>query len=254
MTTQELIAKQSEYIERIQQGERNLITDLWELLRPLTFHYIQRYCYFAKGERLYDESDLWQESFIALLSALDYYDTAKGGSFAVVYMQMIQNQTRKLRGLTGRDAIFAAGSLDVPLDNEGESATTRLDLIEDRAALDAYENADKLAYCSAVHEVLEEIECEQLTDQQRRVITARYYCGLSANQTAKALGASWDEVISEERKALKVYRHPRNAARLRSFVYLDDTSGSGLQAFRNNQASIVERQFERLEGCTPKPE
>lgn len=60
MTKQQCIDRQTECINRIRQGERQLIPELWELLRPLTARYINRYIMRNRSERLYDESDLWQ--------------------------------------------------------------------------------------------------------------------------------------------------------------------------------------------------
>ena len=90
MDKQQLIEEQRKYIARIRQGERHLIPELWEMLRPLTARFINRYLMCRKSERLYDEADLWQESYIALVNALDYWQPEKG-SFSMVYAWSYSN-------------------------------------------------------------------------------------------------------------------------------------------------------------------
>lgn len=58
MTKEQLLTKQAEYIGRITQGDRQIIPQLWELLRPLTARFINRYIMQGQGARLYDEADL----------------------------------------------------------------------------------------------------------------------------------------------------------------------------------------------------
>ena len=242
MTRQQLIDKQSDYIERIQQGGRQLIPELWELLRPLTSAYINRYIFRNRGERLYDADDLMQESYLALLAALDYYQPEKG-AFAAVYLWALQAATRATRGTVSRDAIFTATSLDEPLDYSGETEITLGDQLEDTTAGQSFEDAERREYFSELRRLFVEIDI-QLTPEQRAVIRARYYDGLTLLQTGERLCLTLEQCRSAEGKALRVFRKPHNLKRLRLFDG-GGSAGTGYSTFIEHQASSVELAAER---------
>lgn len=132
MPQAELFAKQQEYITRIQAGERDLIPELWELLKPLTHKIINRYIFKEQGTRMYEEGDLISLSYIALCAALDGYSRDKG-AFSTYYFLWIQNTTADIRGVRKRhDVNRAAVSLNKPLDEDNEDELQ--DLQEDITA------------------------------------------------------------------------------------------------------------------------
>lgn len=245
MTKQELIARQTEYLNRIRAGERELIVKLWELLRPLTARYISRYNFRDRGERLYEEADLWQESYIALVSAVDEWQPERG-SFANVYLWAIQHRTRKLRGTAGSDAIFNACSLDEHVTGaDGSEGVTRGELIEDENGAAAFEDADHAEYLAQLRQVLAEINAKGLTAEQRAVIDSIYYKCRSVKDTAEALSMTDKQCKKLKHDAINVYRSPHYVRRLHPFH--PSYSGVGLSAFRTRQASSVELEIERLD-------
>lgn len=238
---QQLIEKQEEYINRIRQGERDLIYPLWELLKPLTMRFLTRYINISKskGERLFDKDDLLQESYIALLRALDYWDPQKG-AFSAVYLWMIQSGTQAVRGSKGKDIIFKALSLDMPINNsESDSIITLGDTVEDNTASECFEEAEQRAYIKELRAAFEEIN-KQLNSEQIAAIRAKYYKDNSMVQ-----GMSMDQIRAAERKAMRIYHNPLNRKKLERFVDIR-YSNVGFKSFINNQASSVELMIERL--------
>lgn len=244
MTKEQLYAEQAAYLARIKEGEGQLIPQLWELLRPLTRRYISRYIMQGQGERLYNEEDLWQESYIALIAALDYWQPDKG-AFSTVYLWTLQRQTRRMRGRAGSDAIFSAESLDKPQGDESE--TTRGEFVPDDTAQQGFEAAERGAYLDELRRVLADIDAT-MNDDQREVIHARYYGGQTLAQIGERLGLSAERCRRIEYAALQTYRKPDNMRRLSQFVRYDSGCSVGAAAFRRCRASSVELTVERLEG------
>ena len=242
MTRQQLIDRQQKYITRIRQGQRQLIPELWELMRPLTARYIQRYIIHNKTERLYDADDLWQESYIALLYVLDYWRPDKG-AFSATYLWALQNATRAIRGTASRDAIFAAESLNKPLDDESDAELS--ELIEDETASDSFADVEQTEYIRELQKTFAGIDREQQTPEQMEVIRGLYYDGLTVKQTAARMGVSESECRAAQARALNVYRKPRNRQLLHP--YLNAYSCVGFAAYKLRQASVVEYEVERME-------
>lgn len=249
MTKDELIAKQAKYLQRIKSGERQLIPELWELLRPLTAKFINRYVQIlqSRGNSLFDESDLWQEAYIALIDAIDYYEPERG-AFSNCYLWKIKNATRSIRGRDKRggtcgDPLLYAVSLDKPLDDDTD--TLLQDTIPDDSSAAVFEQAEHRMYASQLRQALDGIAAEQLTERQREVIRLRYYDQYERQHIARCLNISENEVFSTESGAIRVYRQPNNRRKLQPF--LPNVYDSGMGAFRRRQMSVVEYYIERLD-------
>lgn len=249
MTKDELIAKQTECLQRIKAGERQLIPELWELLRPLTAKFVNRYTQVLQqnGNYLYEEADLWQEAYIALIDAIDYYQPERG-SFSNCYLWKIKNATRSIRGRDKRsgtcgDSLLYAVSLDKPLDDDAD--TLLQDTIPDSSSAQAFDDAEHRAYIRELRQVLDGIATEQLTERQREVISLRYYDQCERQDIARQMNITENEVLRKENKVIRVYRQPNNRRKLQPF--LPNVYNSGLGAFRCRQMSVVEYYIERLD-------
>lgn len=221
VTKDQRLAKQSELIARIQSDEGHLTAELWELLRPLTVTISRRIVLRSPhGGTLFDTEDILQDAWLALPEALRQYDPERG-SFARVYVWCILRASRHTRGAGSRDPLFSAGSLNLPV---GDGSDTELgDLIADEAEEEKTAEVERRADFPALQDVLEEIAAQQLSPQQRAAIRLRFYeCGgkdggLSAAQAGERLGVRPQEYRELVSSALRVYRRPANAARLKVF-------------------------------------
>lgn len=249
MDKQELYSLQADYIQRIKAGERQLIPDLWELMRPLTAKFINRYTQILQqsGNYLYEEEDLWQEAYIALIDAIDYYEPERG-AFSNCYLWKIKNATRSIRGRDKRggtcgDPLLYAVSLDKPLDDDTD--TLLQDTIPDSSSVQAFDDTEHRVYASQLRQALDGIAAEQLTERQREVIRLRYYDQYERQHIARCLNISENEVFSTESGAIRVYRQPNNRRKLQPF--LPNIYDSGMGAYRRRQMSVVEYYVERLD-------
>lgn len=140
-----------ELCARIQDGERDLIPDLWEQVRKLydlkasqfyTMHEAQ--CRAAGAEL----DDLRQTAFFGFLQSVEAYDRESGLTFAAYIkfpLLRVLSEAAGIRGAQARtaDALRVAVSLDSEIRGEkGENVGTLADCVPDPSALDFVESLD----------------------------------------------------------------------------------------------------------------
>lgn len=245
MTQEELFGKQQEYIKRIQAGERELIPELWEMLRPLTNKIINRYVFNSQGTRHYEYDDLLDLSYIALNDALESYDREKG-AFSGYYFMHIQSATAHLRGRRKRrDINHETVSLSTPLNDDDD--TELADMIEDPDATAQLENTEHRLYLQQLRDAFAKLE-RRLTQQERYVIHERYYHCRSTDSIARELNLTGSQIKTIEYSAIRKYRQKKEGIDLRQFYdYSGAYVGTGLQSYRSTGLSCVERITERHE-------
>jgi len=213
MTKQELIEMQQALILRVKNGECELLPELWVAIKPLVDSYARRYMRFNNGTRFFDEADLTQEGYFALLKAIEYWDPDKGLAFSTMFFWWFSYATREIRGMNGKDGIFSADSLDRKLFADDEAELSGF--VEDKASAEDIEKLDDDIFRKQIRGLLQEIIDNQLTDIQRQVIQLRYYEGLTLAQVAEKLGVGIAKCRGIENDALAVFRLPSNIAKLR---------------------------------------
>ena len=235
--------RQQEYIRRIRAGERELISELWELLQPLTRKFISRYIFPEMGNRLYEFDDLLDLSYFALIAALDGYDSSKG-AFSTYYFIQVQRVTAELRGTRKRHDINRnTVSLNLPLDDTAD-ADTLLDMLEDKNAAEPFDDAERHAYLEELHAAFVKLN-EKLTDQERRVIQARYYERRTLEDIGLEMHLSMERIRHIEGEAIRKYRRYQYTVNLEAFYDYDKAyKGTGLQTFLYSGVSSVERLAE----------
>lgn len=209
---------QQELIARIRAGERQLIPQLWELLKPLTYHFVNRYASICAD--VCEPVDLLQDSYIALCEALDRYDPDKG-AFPSVYYWALSTATRRTRGRSGSgyDPITDCASLDEPLDVDDQGGGTLVDLVADDGAEDINDAAERAVFAEQLHALFDSIDAEQLTREQRLAVTCVYWQGMSYAEAAEALAMSVDAVHRYTRAAIRAYRRPNTRRAICLFAY-----------------------------------
>lgn len=198
-----------ELARRIQQGERDLILQLWAQVRRYAHDRAYKWYRATGGRGGVTLDDLEQESIVALLEALEGWDE-KAGKFLTWYDLRLKAAftaaTAQRTQRDRKDPLQDCLSLDAPLtDREGNIFTLEDTILDQRAEddLEAVEEREKQA---AIRRVLDSLQTEQ-----RQVILLRYFYGLTREQTAQRLHLTRTRAAAIEAKALRLLRHPVNS-------------------------------------------
>ncbi len=203
MTTNEELAR------RIQQGERDLILQLWEQVRRYAHDRAYKWFRATNGRGGQTVQDLEQEAFLALLEALEGWDEDAGPFLTWYSLRLKAAFTAATAQRTQRDRkdpLQDCLSLDAPLtDREGNPFTLE-DTIPDQRAEDDLNAVEERDRQEAIRRVLDSLQAEQ-----RRVILLRYYHDMTREQTAQRLHLTRSRAATIEAKALRLLRHPVNS-------------------------------------------
>lgn len=198
-----------ELARRIQQGERDLLLQLWEQVRRFARDRAFRWHRATGGRGGVTLDDLEQEAFIALLEALEGWDE-KAGKFLTWYDLRLKSAfTAATAQRTQRDRLDpleSALSLDTPLLDGEDDLFTLADVVADPRAEQDMENLEEIERQESVRRVVNSLQTEQ-----RQVILLRYFYGLTREQTAQRLHLTRTRAAAIEAKALRLLRHPVNS-------------------------------------------
>ena len=203
MTTNEELA------QRIQQGDRDLILQLWAQVRRYAHDRAYKWHRATGGRGGVTLDDLEQESFIALLEALEGWDE-KAGKFLTWYDLRLKSAltaaTMQRTQRDMKDPLQDCLSLGAPLvDHEGTPFTLE-DTIPDPRAEEDMEAVAERDLQAGVRRVVDSLPAEQ-----RRVILLRYFHDMTREQTAQRLHLTRARAAAIEAKALRLLRHPVNS-------------------------------------------
>ena len=198
-----------ELAQRIQQGERDLILQLWAQVRRYAHDRAYKWYRATGGRGGVTLDDLEQESIVALLEALEGWDE-KAGKFLTWYDLRLKAAftaaTAQRTQRDRKDPFQDCLSLDAPLtDREGDPFTLE-DTIPDQRAEEDLETVEEREKQAAIRRVLDSLQTEQ-----RQVILLRYFYGLTREQTAQRLHLTRTRAAAIEAKALRLLRHPVNS-------------------------------------------
>lgn len=199
------------------------MSTLWEQARRLVYYFAVRW-YQRNRERCIAAGvtldDLKQEGYFAVLNAVKAFKPAGGFSFNSYLSRHLQNCFAVLAGYrrSKSDAFYAADRLDRPIAGE-EEALSLADTIKDPAGEEVLAGVEKSVWSTQAKTVLDRAR-EPLTDQQNRILDARYYAAMDTPTAAAALCLPASTVTQEERKALRKMRTGRERAAL--LAYHDD--------------------------------
>ena len=199
-----------ELARRIQQGERDLLLQLWEQVRRYAYNRAYKWQKAAGGRGGTTVEDLEQEAFLALLEALEGWDEKAGPFFLPWYSLRLKSAftvaTAQRTQRDRKDPLQDCLSLDAPLtDREGNPFTLE-DTIPDQRAEDDLNTVEERDQKAAIRRVLDSLRVEQ-----RRVILLRYYHDMTREQTAQRLHLTRTRAAAIEAKALRLLRHPANS-------------------------------------------
>ena len=238
---------------RIQEGEDDLIPQLWNQVYRFIRQQARIHMRIANnaygGAVGYEEDDLVQQGYFALLNAIKYYKADGGASFITILAYTLKRAFSNVRGHTN-DALSKAISGDVPAFPD-DALTTVLDILPD-TDLEECGGVEWLAiedtYQKQLHETLEKcLSC--LSSQQAAVLRSRYYEEKTVSEIAASYGCTSSNIGSLERRGLERLYEERHINGLDKYVE-ENTNyyrRVGVKTFGNTNTSSVEEIVFRRE-------
>ena len=199
---------------RIQQGERDLLLQLWEQVQRYAHDRAYKWFRATNGRGGQTVQDLEQEAFLALLEALEGWSEEAGPFLPWYSLRLKAAFTSATAQKTQRDRLdpLESALLDMPLLDGEDDLFTLADVVADpRAELDM-ENLEEIERQESVRRVV-----NSLPEDQRRVILLRYFHNMTREQTAQRLHLTKTVANAIEQKALRVLRHPSRSKNLWQF-------------------------------------
>lgn len=235
MTNEELAAK-------IQAGERDRLPELWEQVERFVASRAQRLMtLYANGYMTntggLEFEDLYNSGYIALVAAVDTYDTEGGKSFISWFAYALQNAFAKTGGWRSSgqksDALCRAVSLDAPPNEDGgEDDWSLAMLIEDPSAAQGLRDVENSIYLDQLHAALERA-LGRLPEAEGAAIRGKYFDGRELSGDEK----------KAERRGMNRLLNPALHAEL--LQYVEDRTPYylhvGIQTQRNTGESTVEK-------------
>ncbi len=234
-----------ELATRIQNGETELIPQLWEQ--------VEKYVRMRAGQLarkvsspVFDSDDLTQEAYFALLKAIEGWRSDGGLKFISYFTYCLQTAFAECGGWRTEKGRYEWDncplSLDTPLyeDNEGNEATLS-DIVP--CPCDDFETVEACIYNEECRAAIE-MALETIPAICADVIRAYYLEGKSLTERAEELGVSQQLMQQRRQQGL---RELRKDTKLAAFYYGDDDvaaaamKGAGLNAFRNSGMSATVR-------------
>ena len=250
MRPQEDSMTNEELAQRIKAGEKDLIGQLWEQTDRLRRYFIERELIATdKAERAeaagVAREDLLQESYFALLRAVDVYDPETGfafSSFLKYPIKNIVNQALGLRTEKGRnDPLTNASSFDAPIGDDDDETFLRYLAVKN----DPIGEATDRLYREKLREDLERSLAE-LPEREESLIRAVYYEGKTLEQASERIGCSCKYAWELEQEALETLRMKEALQAYREEIITRHAYHGGFQRWKDTRVSSVEEAALKL--------
>lgn len=211
MTNEELVGL-------IQGGDREQFLQLWAKVQGIARKEAHRWAAYRSGGA--ELEDLEQAGFIALMRAVDSFDSSAGVRFSTWYYPIMKDEFQRATGRRtakqAKDPLQQAGSLDEPVGDDEDGAAL-VELVADSSALLAFERAEERQYRAQLRAALGEA-LGQLPAHHRSIIRRRFYRGQTFSAIAAEMGIQPEIVRKWEGEALKLLRHPRISRSLMEYL------------------------------------
>lgn len=240
---------------RIQNGEKELLGELWENNYKLLYLMSNRF-YNSYTERCIscgvELEDIQQSCYFALCEAVRAYKQESEYKFTAYINYSFKNAVAALLNGGHRrqiiDPLNKSISIDVPLSEDAE--TTKADLLPDDAAEQGFENAENDIYNKELHEALEKAVQIACNSREADILRLMYWDGKTYQSIADTLNISVSYVGTTHNRALRQLRHGRSILILQpyaDFIKTHAYHGTGLSTFRTSGNSSVEKTVELWE-------
>lgn len=236
---------------RIQQGERELIPQLWE--QVVRFITAQAHDYISlriqNGQRCDGElGDFVDQAFFGFLSAIRLFDP-DAGNFLTILKLAIKTSFSEVAGCRRATQRSDCANVAVSGDAKVTSADFCLfDTVQDDRADPAMQVVEAL-YLEQLRTALDRA-MQQLPDGQADILRARYYGGLTQKKIAGEFGCTSSNVGRMERAALSTLYADRAQNGLDQFLeeHTNWDLHVGVKRFKSTHTSSVEEiVFQREE-------
>lgn len=247
------MATNEELVAMIQNGERDKLPELWnQVERFVRWQAYQAYRrILLKGDiGGATQEDLYQSGYLALVSAVDYFDPERGLPFIGLLALTLKSAFAEAGGYRSRkqkkDPLRHSRSLDAPLSDDESDGDSLMNLVP--ASDDPIAEAEERIYAEQLHTALE-TALRQLPEDEESVIRARYYQG----RTLREIGPQAHNV---EARAMDHLRRSTISRELRQFIELRTPyyKHVGINTFNGSHTSAVELAVllrEQLENQAP---
>lgn len=241
---------------KIQTGERDLLPLLWEQVKPFVAWMARRWVNAWRSMRpSLEVDDLSQCGYIALCEAVETYSTDENKSFTGWLAFYLKTHFAVEVGCRTRtqmnDPLSNALSLDAPASNTSDDFTLG-DTVADPA--DLLGEVDEQIWHEGLSRAVQNA-LVSLPEEERAIIQARYFDGLTIKETGERFGVSGNAIRNSEQKALRKLRSGEPSAALRAAWYAEANlyKGTGLNTWRNTGCSVQEAALIWLENSeTPR--
>lgn len=190
-----------------QGGERDKLVELWAQVERFVAQQANRRLALSGGLGGVEFGDLYNAGYLALAAAVDTYDPLAGMSFIGWLAFHLRTAFAEAGGYRSRkqarDPLHRAGSLDVPMGEDEDSATLG-ELVPDPTAEAAMLDVDRREDLRRLHAALEAAIVTLPPDLQA-AIRGRYYRGEVVNANA-------------HNKAMRMLRAPKCSQTLRAYL------------------------------------
>ena len=233
---------------RIKNGEKELLPTLWEQVKNLIAWKAQRYFNHCStlGTLHYELDDLIQESYFAMLQAIEYYEpgeccfnTYLGLCIKTSFASVAGSRTPRQRN-NPLNFIFdnKCISLDVPLNEE--STDNLVDFIPSENI--DFENVEERIYNEELHNALDKA-LATLTDETSDILKEIYYRDKTEADLAKEKQCSAQNISQRKENALDKLRFERKENGLEAFLSenVDYFAKVGVTQFKSTWVSATEK-------------
>lgn len=197
--------------------------------------------------------DVEQCFFLAIADAVQIYDPSRGKFSSLleypvkkVFFELVGFRTERQR----RDPLGLCASLDEPVTQEDGGQISRLNLIPDPHAGQAFTSAEERIYIEQLHDALE-AGLNTLPPKQAQTIRLHYWEGLTLAQIGERLGCVGSYAQQLERAGLRTLGTGKASYKLAGFRHdrIRDAKayhGTGYNAWKSG-GSVQERTLVYLE-------
>jgi len=229
---------------RIAAGEEKLKLQLWQQLEKLIKIKANRFYYACSinGVARFEEDDLVQESYFAMLKAVEYYNQDRGYAFTTYLCYTLKTAFAEVAGTrrpTQRnDGIKYSVSVDAPLNDD--SSETFAEIIPSNTDVEA-DVIEKVSN-QELHNALE-AALKTLTKTQEKILRGIFYDNMTTEQLAETASCTHQNISLEKSKALEKLYRERKENNLETFLeertnYYQKMS---VKEFKNSGVSVVEK-------------
>lgn len=234
-----------ELAQRIQNGENDLLPQLWEQVRRFAAQQANRLVYKLEGQYGVEADDLISAGFIALYAACETYRPGEG-KFLTWYSFYLKTAFAETCGYktSKRDPLNDADSLDAPLTDDTD--TTKGDMLAD--PVDQFADAEHKIWLEQLQEAMGKA-MDALPAEWRDVLHRYYWQGQTLEEIGKATGVNKNNVWLRHGKGLRQLRRTMHRFGLDQFVEERTPyyARVGVDSFMGTHTSAVEYAVIRRE-------